>query len=196
MSADAVKDVTGGSFEGLEIGVGVRAEPLVLDFAPEGLDFVVVALSKPSALKRGRGRGRVATCSSATASRRGWPRSGKIRIRCRKIRPPGRLVPLPAPGRAFGLVGIVRWVLGLFQGVARALLLPATLVKKRRKVRARKSLVSSWRNVAVTFLSCCRLARAAASTCAAAAAKMDRRPCPAALASPASPPRSPRSNQV
>ena len=71
LSANAVKDVTDGSFEGLEIGVGVRAEPLVLDFAPEGLDFVVVALSKRSALKRGRGRGRVATCSSGNCQPQG-----------------------------------------------------------------------------------------------------------------------------
>lgn len=42
MPADAVEDVSDGGFEGLEIGVGFGAEPLVLDFAPQGLDFVEV----------------------------------------------------------------------------------------------------------------------------------------------------------
>ena len=38
--AHAVEDVPHRRFEGLETGVGFRAEPLVLDFAPEGLDFI------------------------------------------------------------------------------------------------------------------------------------------------------------
>ena len=42
MLAHSVEDVPHRRFKGLETGVGFRAEPLVLDFAPEGLDFVEV----------------------------------------------------------------------------------------------------------------------------------------------------------
>ena len=40
--AYSVEDVPDGGFEGLEIGVGFGPQPLVFDFAPEGLDFVQV----------------------------------------------------------------------------------------------------------------------------------------------------------
>ena len=40
--ADAVEDVPDGGFEGAEIGVGFRSEPLVFDFAPQRFDFVEV----------------------------------------------------------------------------------------------------------------------------------------------------------
>ena len=94
------------------------------------------------------------------------------------------------PAQAFGFVGVVLRVLRLFQGVAEAPPSPATLFKKCRKVQAEKSLANSWRNVVATSLSCCRLAHTAAATGAASAApRMSRRPCPAALARPASPPR-------
>ena len=42
------------------------------------------------------------------------------------------------PAQAFGFVGVVLRVLGLFQGVAEAPPAPATFFKKRRKVRAEK----------------------------------------------------------
>ena len=40
--AYAVENVPDGGFEGVEIGVGFRPEPLVLHFAPERFDFVEV----------------------------------------------------------------------------------------------------------------------------------------------------------
>ena len=42
MQANAVENVPHSGFEGLEIGVGLGPQPLVFDFAPEGLDFVEV----------------------------------------------------------------------------------------------------------------------------------------------------------
>ena len=41
--AYAVEDVPDGGFEGFEIGVGLRPEPLIPDFTPERPDFVEVA---------------------------------------------------------------------------------------------------------------------------------------------------------
>ena len=38
----AVEDVPDGGFQGLKGGVGFRPEPLVLDFAPEHLNFIEV----------------------------------------------------------------------------------------------------------------------------------------------------------
>ena len=40
--SDAVEDVPDGGLEGLEVGVGLGAQPFVLYFAPQGLDFVEV----------------------------------------------------------------------------------------------------------------------------------------------------------
>ena len=92
------------------------------------------------------------------------------------------------PGQAFGFVGVVVRVLCLFQDVAKAPPTPATLFKKQRKVLAKKSLANSWRNVAVTSLSCCQFVRTAAATGASSAAtRMGRRPYPVALAKPAKP---------
>ena len=42
LMSDAVEDVPDGGLEGLEVGVGFGAQPFVLCFAPQGLDFVEV----------------------------------------------------------------------------------------------------------------------------------------------------------
>ena len=92
----------------------------------------------------------------------------------------------PHPAQLLGFGGVRFWVLGLFQGVAKAPPPGATLFKKRRKVRGENSLASSWRSVAVTSLSCCRLVRTAWTTRgSSAASRMGRRPCPAAVSGPA-----------
>ena len=98
---------------------------------------------------------------------------------------------LPHPAQAFGFVGVVLWVLRLFQGVAKTppATATATLFKKRHKVLGEKFLANPWRNVAVISLICCRLVRTTSNTgTSSAAVRMDRRPYPAALASPARPP--------
>ena len=101
------------------------------------------------------------------------------------------------PGQAFGLIGVVVRILRRFQGMAGATLGPPTLFKNRRNVRTEKSLANSWRNVAATSLSYCRLARTAWATKASSAvSRRGRRLCPAALAKPARPPVCQRLNQV
>ena len=100
-------------------------------------------------------------------------------------------------GQALGFVAVVGRVLGRFQAVAEAAEAPTKLFKKRRSVVGENDLSNSWRNVAVTSLSCWRLASTAARTGASSASvSVGLRPCPAALASPASPPVSQRSNQA
>ena len=101
------------------------------------------------------------------------------------------------PGQALRFVGVVVRILRRFQGMAEAAPGPPTLFKNRRNMQAEKSLVKSWRNVAATSLSCCRLARTAWATKASSAvSRRGRRPCPAALAEPARSPVCQRLNQV